>query len=1106
MRFIKSRKAVLIQENYKKAKEYLDIQLKDIESERDSDNGLDIDNIQKELKELLDVLSNDLKKNPNYIETFFKYMFQNHGIAGAIDYLELRKNGFVDEYTGYDNPFSMIKWMKNNKASMKNLPKSILEYDEFEKLVDDVRKLELKTQSNEFYKLLKYIGYTEDDIEKNKVKIDSVAQRYYNLDKKVKSELTGKNGSIAHYKYNKVPLNTFLNDVELMINRLGDKSDVISELKKYKGQGKDVDIIYDKGDVLMFRTIDQDIIKQFGSQKWCIVYSDNYYKRYCTKPENTQYIIMDFSKDASDKNSLYGITLDDNGNPLVGAQQNKNNNEVKLEDISKNTGIPLELLTKIDNVYTREIQPVIDKYTPITNIDDLKTFTDEIESLDYDVNKKVLLSNAFKTMDYDLSMSQLIDLADNGYETFLDEVKIKDYSKDDWLEYLDKHTSFNKLNDDIIAKFNTKAIKALGLETYMDNSLLEDPRYSMFDVYPENRTRQKTIDLDATYSYDDFKEIIKNIKNPSLFNYAKGIVPIVFENMDEESKVKYVADVIGTQQTSHPGAIKNSIWEYFIRDLNRIYDVSRYGTQYYKDMEIPFIVNSFKDYLTDLDYVDDVIDYMDDIMENVVLTKKYSEIKPGNTKFDLAKAIANLTAKSFEFEYLRTINKHLQGDKKIEYLVDYVNKTDNKYNEWLNEYPRGESFFKVAFGDKAPSYDLFVKFFDGISDINVKQDLVNEFIEEYLVTYNSWGTSYDENGLSASEYRKYIEYFIDEEYDMEDVKDVILYYIDNYKGNGEYSIEQDDDFIEKILSSNEVSYDDIYNKITENDKDDSENLSYFNQLQKKITGSYSDNDYVNLASIKEGDPYRLDWSKDENGQYLYSFDGGIEDLEDFFEDGVIEHNPDRWYSDYSYSHDMIDLINYKNLMYIANYLNSEYPELDIDMDKVNAYFNDKTEDSEFGNEISSLLSNMIEYPDEYPDNIDNDEIKEEIVRVYNNAMDDALENEYQDNAVDALPNFMDVDFKNGVIRIDLGDLLDKFDYFETILEYNDNPTSIEDILEVYFSEEGKIGNSDISEPHVWDGEENFKEIFNDYLVNYSEITLPIKEVSESNIIKFKDIK
>lgn len=81
--------------------------------------------------------------------------------------------------------------------------------------------------------------------------------------------------------------------------------DVLSE----KVNKLDADIVYsDDRFVIVDTNENQKVIKELGSPKWCIVYSDSHFKSY-TKFPNKQYIIFDTYLDRTDDKSLIGVTI-----------------------------------------------------------------------------------------------------------------------------------------------------------------------------------------------------------------------------------------------------------------------------------------------------------------------------------------------------------------------------------------------------------------------------------------------------------------------------------------------------------------------------------------------------------------------------------------------------------------------------------------------------------------------------------------------------------------------------------------------------------------------------------------------------------------------------
>ena len=326
LKYLNDLSTVKLLENVKQTKDY-------IEKNYEKD-----DFTKEKAYELLDSLKNLLKKTPGLIFNFFKYTTEEK--------VTLKKQSQNENRT--DSIESFVEWMKQNKAIVKSLPKNIIDYDSFEKLNDDIKKTIENINTRYFWSLVKYLGYDEknkDFINSKKNEINEIAKQYGQLDKKNRKKYEGK---LKYFKINNVDIKEFLSDIESHIVRGSSRKDVDDIIKKYINE---INIIYNKDNVLVVQTEYKPAIKELGSTSWCIQYSDSYFTNYCSFAKfNTQYVVFNFNLPATNRYSKFGITVDIDGVPLNGGHQDNNNIPIDIEEISNKTGVPIEIFksNKID--------------------------------------------------------------------------------------------------------------------------------------------------------------------------------------------------------------------------------------------------------------------------------------------------------------------------------------------------------------------------------------------------------------------------------------------------------------------------------------------------------------------------------------------------------------------------------------------------------------------------------------------------------------------------------------------------------------------------------------------------------------------------------------
>jgi len=296
-------------ENVQQAKKYL------------KDNNIDITD-NKANKEKFELIKKLLYQNPNYVGLFTKFYFGEEKVPIK----------FSDNDKYYDSLTGLLNLIKKQTNLNDFLPKDIVKYDTFEELSDDITKAQDDILINNFYKNI-YTNLRNDINIKDEITRNTILS-YIKLDDETKKSMT------PMYDYKEKSGREYISDLTEFVENLNSSKKGV--LSKIKSLGDKVQVVYDKNNVIVVRTFDKKAIKELGSKRWCIVYAqDSYYGSYCSPLKNmTQYIIFDFNKPSTDSNSLFGVSINKEGEARNGASQNKANDYVPLEDIKKQTGIP----------------------------------------------------------------------------------------------------------------------------------------------------------------------------------------------------------------------------------------------------------------------------------------------------------------------------------------------------------------------------------------------------------------------------------------------------------------------------------------------------------------------------------------------------------------------------------------------------------------------------------------------------------------------------------------------------------------------------------------------------------------------------------------------
>jgi hypothetical protein len=309
--FIQNRDQYLIQENLKQAREFL------------IKKGVSNDD-----QSLFSDLVKSLEKLPNLIYTFTKMVYDHDG-------------GWDKSYDNKEEALRIIQWIKDNKQIVGQLPKNIIDYKDLEELSDDIVQLGLKRKVHKFTKSL-YRSMREEvsKLEGEELKkYNELALSFMELDDEYKSNFT----PLKYFEKNGIKLSEFMEAIEKYINSK-DINEEKNRIEKYiKENPNKLEVVYNKDNVLVIQTNDKESICNLGSQAWCIVYSPDYYQSIYLSPSktNTQYIIYNFNLPATNKNSMFGVTVNVKGEiHSIGTSQNRNNNYVPLSEIYSMTGIP----------------------------------------------------------------------------------------------------------------------------------------------------------------------------------------------------------------------------------------------------------------------------------------------------------------------------------------------------------------------------------------------------------------------------------------------------------------------------------------------------------------------------------------------------------------------------------------------------------------------------------------------------------------------------------------------------------------------------------------------------------------------------------------------
>jgi len=265
-------------------------------------------------------ISKTLEKLPNLIGKFVDFKYNQ----GA-DTEDLKR---------------VLNWILTNRDSINKLPKNIQEYTNLENLEDDIEELKRHQTGNKFYKsLYSSMRNQVDKLNKEqRTKFDNLSISFMKLPEAKQKQFT----PLKYFERNNVSITDFIKALENFVINSNGNNDVDDILNKYEKYGDKYQILYNMNNILVIESEDNNVVKEMGSQSWCIVYGSDSTRTSYFGPDtyNTQLIIYNFNVPSTDPNSMFGITIQPTGDVNNGACQNKSNHFTTREEIKKITGLP----------------------------------------------------------------------------------------------------------------------------------------------------------------------------------------------------------------------------------------------------------------------------------------------------------------------------------------------------------------------------------------------------------------------------------------------------------------------------------------------------------------------------------------------------------------------------------------------------------------------------------------------------------------------------------------------------------------------------------------------------------------------------------------------
>ncbi len=279
-------------------------------------NDEDFEIIYKKLPE--NILSYSLRKNPQLLKIFsnkLNEIFNNSEMISLIETMETVLNN--------------QQILKNSKFNFNELNNKSVE-----KFSDSMHECIRKHKVENYRKSIISNKYSHFLNESNYKYFETLYD-----DKVSKEDLQKYIGKkLAACK----DIEMFNNSIKSLINIYNsfDKDILINKLKSEK-----MDTFYEKDNIIAFEIKNYEQCKKFGSQSWCIQRSENTFLNYTLRAK--QIFVYDFNKEVNDTQSMFGITIYNNGD--IYTQHFKDDTFFKVSDYPIANDIYNEVLTKLLN-------------------------------------------------------------------------------------------------------------------------------------------------------------------------------------------------------------------------------------------------------------------------------------------------------------------------------------------------------------------------------------------------------------------------------------------------------------------------------------------------------------------------------------------------------------------------------------------------------------------------------------------------------------------------------------------------------------------------------------------------------------------------------------
>jgi len=307
-------------------------------------NNEDYKNIFEELE--YSIIDYQLRKKPKMAQ----YMAKRY-----------KESSYISSNINLENVLIVIDTYLNNEQILKNMKMdlNIFEIKDFEGIDDYMHEL-----INE-HKLNQYANIILSNKNKHLLNNQSLASF------KVLMESGVSKASIQNLIGKKLASINTPEDFEIYLEKVVDHiSGFNKEILIDKLTVQNIELVYQKDNVIVFEVDTFEQSKLFGSPSWCISRSEYYFNDY-KSDDNKQYFLYDFSRNEKDNQSMIGFTVQLNGAMVT--QHARNDDYHEVDDFLKNIVNKIIYTHKSDYKLTDLQHQELEKQFGSTNTNKSKT-------------------------------------------------------------------------------------------------------------------------------------------------------------------------------------------------------------------------------------------------------------------------------------------------------------------------------------------------------------------------------------------------------------------------------------------------------------------------------------------------------------------------------------------------------------------------------------------------------------------------------------------------------------------------------------------------------------------------------------------------------------